>query len=92
MSVSEDELRRGREAAEDLLEEMGLAAYLYEVEPADGDWLVRVECAVSEGWQTLELPVPSERLLVAPEDARVRAELLADWGGELADCRRLAED
>lgn len=92
MDFSEDDLRRAREAAEGLLEEMALAAYLYEVEPGQGDWWVRVECAVSEGWQTVELPVAPDRLLAASGDARVRSELLAEWGGELVDCRRLAGD
>ncbi|HKJ71375.1 MAG TPA: hypothetical protein VKA55_06445 [Gammaproteobacteria bacterium] len=92
MAVSGDELRRAREAAEDLLEEMGLAAYLYELEPAEEGWLVRVECAVSDGWQSAELPVAREQLLAVGEDSRVRADLLTDWGGELAACRRLPED
>jgi hypothetical protein len=92
MAVSGEELRRAQEAAEDLLEEMGLAAYLYEVEPGEDAWLVRVECAVSEGWQAAELPVAKDQLLAAPGDARVREGILEDWGGELADCRRLPED
>ena len=93
MAVSGDELRRAREAAEDLLEEMGLAAYLYEVEPAPDHWLVRVECAVTDGgWQSAELPVAKDQLLAAGRNARIRESLLEDWGGELAECRRLPED
>lgn len=93
MEVSTEELRRAKEAAEDLLEEMGLAAYLYEVEPTSGPWLVRVECAVSDGaWQTAELPVEKDQLLLAAGDSRIRAALLEDWGGELEDCQRQPED
>lgn len=92
MEVSTEELRRAKEAAEDLLEEMGLAAYLYEVEPTSGQWMVRVECAVSDGgWQSVELPVDKDQLLSAAGDARIRAALLEDWGGELEDCRREPE-
>lgn len=92
MAVSGEELRRARELAEDLLEEMGLAAYLYEVEPGTGGWLVRVECAVSQGWLSVELPVDRDQLLAAGQDARAREGLLEDWGGELAACRRLPEE
>jgi hypothetical protein len=92
LAVTGEDLRRAREAAEDLLEEMGLAAYLYEVEPGEGVWWVRVECAVAEGWQVAELPADHGQLLAAPGDARIREGLLADWGGELGECRRLPEE
>lgn len=93
MEVSAEELRRARETAEDLLEEMGLAAYMYEVEPASGPWMVRVECAIPDGgWQSVELPVAKDQLLAAGGDARIRESLLEDWGGELEDCRRQPED
>ncbi len=88
MEVSTEELRLTQEVVEDLLEEMGLAAYLYEVEPAAGEWMVRVECALDGGWQAVQIPVAKETLLSARSDRRVRAELLEEWGGELAPCRR----
>lgn len=91
MRGSAEELRRAREATEGLLEEMGLAAYLYEVGPSENGWMVRVECAVANGWQVVELPAAKEDLLSAPSDARVRARLLQEWGEELGPCRRLGD-
>lgn len=91
MGVSAEELRRAREVTEGLLEEMGLAAYLYEVGPTDSGWLVRVECAVANGWQVVEIPAAQEDLLSAASDSRVRARLLQEWGEELEPCRRLGE-
>jgi len=91
MRVSADELRRAREATEALLEEMGLAAYLYEVGASETGWMVRVECAVANGWQVVEIPVTKEDLLGAPRDARVRARLLQEWSDELGPCRRLGD-
>lgn len=81
------ELAEAREAARTLLETLGLAAYLFEVEPrADGRWEVRIDCAVADGWQSLVLPVSRERLLASRADEQARAELLRDWGERLAAC------
>ncbi len=91
MRVSAEELRRAREATEGLLEEMGLAAYLYEVGQGETGWIIRVECAVANGWQVVEIPATKEDLLKAPSDARVRARLLQEWSDELGSCRRLAD-
>ena len=88
MEISAEELRLAREVVEDLLEEMGLVAYLYEVEPAAREWMVRVECALDGGWQMVQIPVVKENLLAARSNRQIRAELLEDWGGELAPCRR----
>ncbi|HKL77227.1 MAG TPA: hypothetical protein VJ985_02510 [Gammaproteobacteria bacterium] len=89
MALSGKELDRARAVAESLLEALGIEAYLFEVEPEAGaDWVVRVECAVTEGWQTHRLTVPGERLLAGLDDADVREALGNEWREVLAECRR----
>ena len=87
MALSGEELDRARAVAESLLEALGIEAYLFEVEP-ETHWVVRVECAVAEGWQTHRLTVPGERLLAALDDADVREALGNEWREVLAECRR----
>lgn len=41
------ELTQARETVASLLETLGLAAYLFEIEPREGRWEVRVECALN---------------------------------------------
>ncbi|MFP4560681.1 MAG: hypothetical protein ACLFRB_07160 [Thiohalorhabdus sp.] len=88
MRISGDELERARAATEHLLEELGVEAYLFQVEPRDGYWEVDVECAVRQGWQRIVLRVGRERLLASWKQGEVRDALLAEWGSELEDCRK----
>jgi len=88
MAVSGKELDQARAVTESLLEELGIEAYLFEVEPLEGAWGVRLECAVAEGWQTHYLTVPAGRLLALPQDPEDRRALLSEWEAELGDCRR----
>ncbi len=81
------ELAEAREAAQALLETLGLAAYLFEVEPRTDDcWEVRIDCAVAGGWQSVVFSVSRERLLSSRVDEQARGELLRDWGERLAAC------
>ena len=79
------------EAARSLLEELRLQAYLFAVEPREGDWELKVECAFKEGWQTITLPVTAELLLASRKDSAVRARLLQSWGGRLAACLKATD-
>lgn len=87
MPLSSAELIQAREAAAELLEELGLDAYLFEIEPRDGQWELRVECAIEEGWETVVLPVPKALLLTGRDDAAARQQLLTDWRERLAACK-----
>jgi hypothetical protein len=89
MHLSARRLHDAREITAGLLEQLGLDAYLFEVEPRDGPWEVRIECARPDGWQTVLLAVEIERLLDCARDGAERARLLRDWGERLDGCRRL---
>lgn len=88
MNLSARSLNDAREITAGLLEQLGLDAYLFEVEPRDGPWEVRIECAQPDGWQTLLLPVEIERLLGCAHDGDERTRLLRDWAARLDACRR----
>jgi len=82
------ELARARDVVARVLEELRLEAYLFEVEPREGQWEVRVECAMADGWTTCRLTADREYLLRGMDDAVVHQVLADDWGEALAACRR----
>lgn len=87
MPISISELAQAREATAQLLEALGLEAYLFEVEPRDGEWEVKVECVIEEGWGTVILPVEKELLLASHKDAIAHQRLLNEWRIKLAACK-----
>lgn len=88
MSISIVELATAKEAVSALLDDLGLEAYLFEIEPGDRRWEVRLECAIEPGWESVMLPVDKLKLLASREDAAVHAELLAAWRERLAACKK----
>lgn len=79
MPLSTMELAEARQAVSDLLEQAGLDAYLFEVEPRQGHWELRLECAIPDGWQTLVLPVDKDSLLASRKDDDARRRLIDNW-------------
>ncbi len=90
MNVSTAQLAAAREVADELFEMLGLRAYLFEVEPQDGEWLIQVECAVNEGWMTTHLYVDRDLLIQCKDKQAVRDQLLQTWGEQLTSCHRNA--
>ncbi|RRQ20990.1 hypothetical protein [Thiohalobacter thiocyanaticus] len=86
MTLSIKELSTANEMVRELLEQLELDAYLFEVEPANDHWQVRVECPVAEGWQTVTLHVDKTRLSDCRRDVAVREALLWKWRTALAAC------
>lgn len=91
MAWSGADLARATEAAGALLTALGLEAYLFAIEPRDGEWELKLECAVKEGWQMVTLPVDIELLLASRTDNGVRARLLRSWGARITACLRSSE-
>lgn len=81
------ELARAKEAVTVLLEQLGLAAYLFDLEWHEDSLLLRVDCAVCEGWQSLSFPVDKALLVLSANDPGAREQLLADWRLQLRDCK-----
>ncbi len=85
------DLEKATEAAEGLLKELGLEAYLFAIEPRQGEWELKLECAVREGWQTVTLPVDTKLLLARRTGSGVRARLLQSWSAKITACLRRAD-
>ncbi|MCW8195151.1 hypothetical protein F6455_10170 [Proteobacteria bacterium 005FR1] len=92
MNLSARDLIDAKEATSELLEQLGLDAYIFEVEPNEGPWEVHVECAHSSGWQTVAIAVDRERLLASRSNEADRQALLDDWRERLSACRRSPPD
>jgi len=88
MLWSATQIATAREAVSSLLEELGLAAYVFAIEPQEGQWQLKIECGIAEGWETVTVPLDVQTLLASRTQAEVRKNLLRTWGAKLAACRR----
>ena len=89
MSVSLLQLAQARELLTELLDELGLAAYRFEVEPHETAWRILVECEVDGGWRSVSLDAPLESLAGSQNGHALRRTLLARLADSLSECRRL---
>lgn len=87
MSVTTTALARARENAAAVLDAFGLETYLFSIEPQDSGWVLQVECAGDDAWETISLPVP-EAFLTAEEDEAAREVVKDAWRRRLSVCRR----
>lgn len=84
MTLSGYELIRAREAADAVLEEVGLDNYLFAVDPREEGWEIRVEHPVREGWEQVTLPIDRDLLLASRTDRNARRKLARSWRTRLA--------
>jgi len=82
------DIRSARDAVERVLDELGLAAFAFTVEPKEGQWTVHVECAAGEGWREVTLPVEVSDLRASLADAAARDRLRGAWEPHLRACSR----
>jgi len=87
MKISTNELAEMRRNVSALLDELQLDAYLFEIEPKEAQWEIRVECAIDEGWETFLLTAEKDYLLHGLDDAVAKEVLLDNWREALASCR-----
>ena len=93
MELSTLDLAKARETARAILEELRLEAYLFEVEPKDDVWELKIECVceIDGGWEMLTLRVPKQMLLDSHEDLSAEQSLIDYWRTKLAGCKLRAE-
>ena len=77
--ITTRELAQAKDAAAVLLEELGLSAYVFEVEPRNGPWQVRIDYAAGGVWQSLTLPVDAAELNAVFTDNAARRTLIERW-------------
>jgi hypothetical protein len=87
MSLGTADLARAREIAARVLDELNLDAYLFEVEPEEETWELRLECAFDSGWASLSVPVKREELLAAGDDPEAFKKLVDQVRGRVGDCK-----
>jgi hypothetical protein len=79
MNLTTENMAEAKNTVGNLLEQLGLTAYLFEVEPRTDHWEVRVECALDSGWQSSVLNVDDKALRACRTDHFVRDQLLGEW-------------
>ena len=84
MALSASHIVGAREAAQYVLEEVGLDNYLFTVDPREAGWELRIEHPVSGGWQTVTLPIDRELLLASRTDRGARRLLAQRWRERIA--------
>jgi hypothetical protein len=87
MASFAQDIRSARLAVERVLDEIGLDAYLYTVEPKESGWSLHVECAAEDGWKQVTMPVDRDELRASLHDAHVRGRLRRAWGPHFASGR-----
>jgi len=88
MPLSPLDLAGAKDAAEAMLQQLGLEAFLFAVEHTERGWELRVECALDDTWQ-VETILLGEALPAVTEDAPIlRARLVALLQERLAGCRK----
>src|SRR5574340_1133755 len=88
MSPPPLDLLRARAAVERMIDELGLRAFVYTLEPKDAGWELHVECAMEQGWQRVNLPVDVGDLLASLDHPDARGKLRAAWEPHFLACLR----
>lgn len=78
MDLTARNLAEAKETVGELLEQLGLTAYLFEVEPREDRWEVRVECAHNSAWQSSVFTVEDTALRASRTDRLVRDHMLSE--------------
>jgi hypothetical protein len=89
MTISIKELAQTREATTELLDELGFEAYLFEVEPNDKQWELKVDCAMEAdgAWESITLWLSKEMLLTSQDNASLRQRIIAEWHDRFVACK-----
>jgi hypothetical protein len=89
LSLSTSDLVKARETANTILEELQLDAYIFEVEPRNDNWELKIECAceIDGSWKSFTLQVPKQMLMDGFDDDTVKQRLLEYWKKKLVTCK-----
>jgi hypothetical protein len=82
------DIAQARVAAERLLEDLDLRAFVFTVEPKQEGRQLSVECASGAGWQSISLRLDPEELRASLHDSGTRERLRERWSERLRGCDR----
>ena len=83
MDLTTKNLAEAKETVGNLLEQLGLTNYLFEVEPRADGWEVRVECPFNSAWQSSVFTLEDTALRACRTDRLVRDHMLSELNKRL---------
>jgi hypothetical protein len=90
MAMTSSDLIQARLLISDILDALEIDAYLFEIEPRDGQWELKVECAVEEGWGSYRVALDEAELHAGFSGEAARKELQEQCRKSLSACRKTA--
>lgn len=89
LSLSTSDLIKARETANKILEELQLDAYLFEIEPRNETWELKIECAceIGGGWKSFTIQVPKQSLMDAFVNDTAKQRLFEYLKMKLVACK-----
>jgi hypothetical protein len=88
MALAIQDLAQAREVLAGLLEDLGIDASLFEVEPQEGHWKLTIECATRDGgWETINMSIDKDHLMRGDDDAVVHEFLVDELRDRLSECK-----
>ena len=88
MAMTSSDLIQARLLISDILDELALDAYLFEIEPRNSHWELKVECAVEEGWGSYRLALEERQLHAGFNGETARNTLREQCRQGLKSCRK----
>jgi hypothetical protein len=88
MPVTTKELAHARGVVEKVLDRLDVETYIFDIEPMAGQWELKVECAIDEGWGSFSLLLDE----TFPGDRKEQERLLVECRKRLAACRQESSD
>jgi len=89
MPLSTSDIAIARETANKILEELQLDAYVFEIEPVNENWELKIECAceIDGSWQSFTIQVPRQMLMNGLVDDTAKRHLFEYWKKKLVACK-----
>ncbi len=88
MAMTSSDLIQARILIGGILDELALDAYLFEIEPREDYWELKVECAVEEGWGNYRIALDEQQLHAGFNGESERKALQEQCRQSLASCRK----
>lgn len=88
MTTTTAQIAMIREYVNGLLDGLGLDAYLFEIEPHDDEWKIKVECAIEQGWTNVSIMLDGDSMQASCDNDQLKQQLIDELSQSLCDCKR----